>query len=66
MAEDNGTKETTATRKRRPYEEHAKDAETPAWLVAATAASAGWVQGREVTREDYDKAVDAAKNEVIG
>ncbi len=50
---------------RRPHEEWAARRGTPAWLLAAARAKAGWALGREVTEEEYDRAVEAALKEVI-
>jgi hypothetical protein len=41
----------------KPFEQHASDAKTPAWLVAATKAYFDLAQGREMTRADYDAKV---------
>ncbi len=39
-------------------EEHATDANTPDWLFASTKAFKGWAVGKEVSRADYDAAVE--------
>ena len=43
-------------------EQHAVDAETPDWLFASTKAYHGWPVGKELSRADYDAAVDKAAN----
>jgi len=50
---------------RRPHEEWAAEKGTPAWLLAAARAKAGWALGQEVTEKEYDRAVEAALKEVI-
>ncbi len=50
---------------RRPHEEWAAEKGTPAWLLAAARAKAGWALGQEVTEREYDRAVEAALKEVI-
>jgi hypothetical protein len=39
------------------FEQHAADAKTAPWLVAATKAYFDVAQGREMTRADYDAKV---------
>jgi hypothetical protein len=59
-------KETQAQEEaRRPHEEWAAEKGTPAWLLAAARAKAGWALGQEVTEREYDRAVEAALKEVI-
>jgi len=59
-------KETQAQEEtRRPHEEWAAQKGTPAWLLAAARAKAGWALGQEVTEREYDRAVEAALKEVI-
>jgi hypothetical protein len=41
----------------KPFEEHAADAGTPAWLVAAAKAYRDLPQGREMTRAAFDALV---------
>ena len=48
-----------------PHEEWAAQKGTPAWLLAAARAKAGWALGQEVTEREYDRAVEAALKEVI-
>lgn len=39
-------------------EQHAVDALTPDWLFASVKAYKGWPVGKEVSRADFDAAVD--------
>ncbi len=50
---------------RRPYEEWARELGTPGWLLAAAKTKAGWALGQEVTRKEYETALEAAEGEVI-
>ncbi|WP_027480529.1 hypothetical protein [Deinococcus pimensis] len=54
--------ERTTTAKLQSFEEHARDANTPAWLVAAAAQVEQWLPGQHMTRATYDKAVEATRN----
>lgn len=42
------------------FEQHAEEAKTPDWLVASTRAYHGWAIGKELSRADFDAAVDEA------
>jgi hypothetical protein len=50
---------------RRPHEEWAAQKGTPAWLLAAARAKAGWALGQEMTEREFDRVVEAALKEVI-
>ena len=43
-------------------EQHAEDAGTPDWLLASTKAYHRWPVGKELSRVEYDAAVDKAAN----
>jgi hypothetical protein len=43
-------------------EKHAEEAGTPGWLFASTKAYHAWPVGKELTRQEYDAAVDKAAN----
>lgn len=48
---------------RKPFEDYFVG--LPAWKVAALKASTRWPQGREVTQEEFEQALEAATGEVI-
>ena len=50
---------------RLPFEAWVRDLRTPLWVAASAKTLRRWPEGFEVTREDYDAACDAARNEVI-
>ncbi len=50
----------------RPFDQWAKEERSAAWEVAAAAALRKWPAGREVTKSDYLRAVEAARGERIG
>ncbi len=43
-------------------EQHAEAAGTPDWLLASTRAYHGWALGKEMSRAQYDAAVEKAAN----
>lgn len=47
-------------------EQHAKDQETPAWMLAAAKAKQRWATGQEVSVKAYTTALQDVKKERIG
>ncbi|MFC5846735.1 hypothetical protein [Deinococcus petrolearius] len=52
-----------AQAERRPFETYLPG--LPAWQQAAVRAYADWPQGREVTRAEFDKALEGSTKEAI-
>lgn len=46
----------------KPMELHAKEKSTPAWLFAAMKACHQFGEGKELTANEYDAAIDRAAN----
>jgi hypothetical protein len=50
---------------RRSVEEWASELGTPAWALAAARMKHAWPEGRQLSRAEFERAVVAARNEVI-
>jgi hypothetical protein len=54
-----------ASANRKPVETHRDEAKTPAWAFAAAKQKHKWPVGAELTRAEYDRAIESARQEVI-
>lgn len=55
-----------STSERQPYESWAAAKETPPAILASARVMHRWAEGKRLTEQQYDEAVKAAGEEVIG
>lgn len=59
--EDHMTENLSAGEDRKPFEEWAKLAKTPKWLVNGAKCGNRWPVGKEMTKTQYDAAIAAVE-----